>query len=93
LAGVLCFALVSVAGAIPAEAQFQPPCTLPFHEIQQHHSIDDACRMEGKSLDPAQLAQNTAKNNFCASEPAIDLTINDFAALPFRGVLTYAKVR
>src|SRR5207244_4365660 len=81
LASVLCFALLSVAGAIPAGAQLQPACRLPFHEIQQHHSIDDACRIEGNSLVPAQLAQNTAKNNFCAPEPAVDLTIDDFAAL------------
>src|SRR5689334_15974387 len=81
LAGVLCFTLLSVATAIPAGAQFQSTCTLPFHEIQQHHPIDAGCRAEGSSPVPAQLAQNRAKNNFCATEPAVDLTIDDFSGL------------
>ena len=92
LAGVLCFMLLSVATAIPAVAQFQSPCTVPFHEIQQHHPIDDGCRTEGESPDPAQLAQNTAKNNFCAPEPAVDLTIDDFIGLQRGDVIVVVEL-
>jgi len=51
-------------------------CTLPFAPIQRHHSIDDTCGADGNA-DPStkarQAAQNEAKNNFCASNPPVNI--------------------
>src|SRR5579884_3419329 len=51
-------------------------CTLPFAPIERRHSIDDTCGADGNS-DPStqarQAAQNEAKNNFCASNPPVNI--------------------
>jgi hypothetical protein len=53
-------------------------CTLPFAPIEVHHAIDDSCSATGSS-DPStergarEAAQNQAKNNFCASNPPVNI--------------------
>lgn len=57
------------------------PCTLPFDSIRQFHPIDESCGAGGSATDDAQIAQNTAKNNFCATGPAVSLTFDNFVQL------------
>jgi len=55
-------------------------CTLPFAAIQRHHAIDDSCPAPGNA-DPSsstdrvkrEVAQNLAKNNFCASNAPVNI--------------------
>lgn len=57
-------------------------CTLPFDRLKARHPIDDSCGEEGSSApDTPQAAQNTAKNDFCASSSPVTLTFQDFIDL------------
>jgi hypothetical protein len=49
-------------------------CQLPFAAIKEHHAIDDSCPASGNSqANTPQAAQNTAKNNFCASNKPVSI--------------------
>jgi len=53
-------------------------CALPFAGIQSHHSIDDTCAATGNADSSTEAgkrraAQNQAKNNFCASNPPVNI--------------------
>jgi hypothetical protein len=56
-------------------------CTLPFDPIKQIHAIDSSCGAIGTASTDPQAAQNTAKNNFCAPGPAVNLNFSNFAQL------------
>jgi len=75
-------AVFVLAFGIPiASAQgFDPGCTVPFDAIKEHHPIDDSCSIEGVGASDAHLAQNRAKNNFCAAAP-IRISYNSFLRL------------
>ncbi len=69
-------------GLNDARAQgFELPCTLPFDEIKEIHPIDDSCGIEGVGSSDAHLAQNRAKNNFCATGTPVRVTYNNFLRL------------
>ena len=74
VAGVaLALALVSTNGA--AQSAFRLQCH-PFKSLERKHPVDTSCRAaRGKSqAGTAQAAQNSAKNNFCATGPVVDIT-------------------
>src|ERR1700687_3675504 len=75
LASLLLFALR--AAGHPADQT----CPLPFAAIAQHHPIDDSCQPAGNAQNPAQEAQNRAKNNFCASGDPATVTVVSFRKL------------
>jgi hypothetical protein len=74
----------------PTEDHFKIPCgRFPFGGIRVHQLIDANCPSEGKVDDPnempdqrrAHIAQNIAKNNFCANGPPIPVRFPVFMAL------------
>jgi hypothetical protein len=83
LIAVLALSRISGFGA-PSEATGSPQdgfklgcSTLPFEVIKKPRPIDDSCGIHGdtnRTADAPQAAQNAAKNNFCASGPAILVT-------------------
>jgi hypothetical protein len=78
-----------VASTVPVLAQdaFVLACGLPYADIARKHSIDQSCPPDGHpaSANPnanANLAvEYRFKNNLCASEPAIDVTLADLIAM------------
>lgn len=61
---------------------FTPPCKLPFASIAQKQPIDSKCGMSGSPTNtPALAAQDTAKNNFCATGTPVVLTFDAFMTL------------
>ena len=66
---------------------FDLNCTLPFDAIKQSHpNIDEQCSIDGKASKggvpkQSKLAENHAKNNFCAPGPPIDITYDDLIKL------------
>ncbi len=65
----------------PANSALSVPCTLSFQSICQMHEIDDSCGPEGSATTDPQIAQNTAKNNFCASGTPANLSFKHFDTL------------
>lgn len=64
-----------------AQTPFKPGCTLPFNDIKVIHTIDKGCPIQGKAIKQnkeANLKQNKAKNNFCASGEPKQLKVQDF---------------
>ena len=81
VAGVaLALALVSTNTA--AQSAFRLRCH-PFKSLERKHPVDTSCRAaRGKSqAGTGQAAQNSAKNNFCATGPVVDLTHQQFLDL------------
>ncbi len=82
---LLSFALLAFAFHLSGQdglAQtFNPGCTVPFDAIKEHHPIDDSCSIEGVGASDAHLAQNRAKNNFCAATAPIRISYNSFLRL------------
>ena len=73
-------------GSAGAAAKFQPTCELPFPLATERREISDTCGVEGsgrggKALSTGNRLQNHAKNNLCASGPAVDLDFKDFLRL------------
>ena len=60
---------------------FMPNCELPFKAIAKKHQVDNSCGVEGISKNESNRLQNSAKNNFCANNAPIPMTINDFITL------------
>jgi len=54
---------------------------LPFDSIRQSHDIDELCAPGGEATTSAQLAQDEAKNNFCAAGSPVSLHFTDFDKL------------
>jgi hypothetical protein len=66
----------------PPTTVFAPRCTTPTYPSpapQTAPLIDSECGLSGSGGEEA--IQNIAKNNFCASGAATDMTIDDFAKL------------
>lgn len=57
------------------------PCALSFQSICQGHEIDASCGPDGSATTDAQKAQNTAKNDFCASGTPASLSFSHFDTL------------
>ena len=62
-------------------APFAPGCELPFHKIAKKHIVDSACTIEGYSKNESSRLQNIAKNNFCANNKPIQISLKDFSIL------------
>src|SRR5947207_2189292 len=76
------FALALILSAPLAAATFQPPCKLPFASLAKKQPIDSKCGMSGSPKNtPALAAQDTAKNNFCATGTPVVLTFDVYAPL------------
>jgi hypothetical protein len=88
---------ITTSGAPPTpgpSATPQPPghgfdtgCALPFDSIKQKHPIiDDSCTADGSKrgggdLSPGKLAENHAKNNFCATGAPVDISYDNLLQL------------
>jgi hypothetical protein len=77
VAMVLCS--LTIDGALAADA-FTPEC-LPYQRIAQKNPIDATCGPEGQPTSPAHAKEYIAKNYLCASNPVIDITLDDMIAL------------
>lgn len=89
-AAALCLLLSAHAArdaAPPAQDRpFEPGCTLPFDALKAEHPIDGKCPAGGKSslgpnVSQPHVLQNLAKNNFCVTGDATDISYNAFVAL------------
>ena len=61
---------------------FKPPCKLPFASLSTKEAIDSKCGMSGNPKNtPALAAQDTAKNNFCATGTPVVLTFDVYPAM------------
>jgi hypothetical protein len=80
-------ALLIVAGllasTVPSLAQdaFVPACDLPYAQIARKHPIDRSCPPEGNPASANHAAEYRFKNNLCAPEPPIDVTLPDLIAM------------
>ena len=79
-------AFLGIAGLAigrPAPAEdFQPGCTLPFDQIKSENlKIDAQCGIEGAGGSDEKVAENRAKNNFCATGSAASLSFVSFKKL------------
>jgi hypothetical protein len=69
-------------GRVLPSPDFVAGCALPFAGIEDHHSIDHACTIDGDlSADAANQEQNQTKNNFCATGTPVSATWNTFKKL------------
>ena len=67
---------------LAATSTFTPPCKLPFAALATKQPIDSKCGMSGATKNtPALAAQDTAKNNFCASGTPVVLTFDVYPGL------------
>lgn len=61
--------------------EFNPGCELPFDRIKETRPIDKNCGPGGNSTKAASVAQNKAKNNFCADGKPVTVTFGSFKRL------------
>jgi hypothetical protein len=67
-------AILALCSAARAQS-FQPGCNLPFDDIKgEDLKIDESCGIEGAGGSNEKIAENRAKNNFCASGQPASLT-------------------
>ena len=79
-------ALLAIAAAPLSADTFTPPCELPFAAIAKAQAIDQTCGISGLSTaKPALVAQDTVKNNFCATGTPVVLTFDVYPALQAAG--------
>jgi len=73
----------TLAIALPIwAASFTPPCKLPFAAISARQPIDSKCGQSGSPENkPALAAQDTAKNNFCATGSTVALSFEIYPSL------------
>ena len=72
--------IIAALFAATTSSTFTPPCKLPFTGAKQ--PIDSMCGMTGDAgSKPALAAQDTAKNNFCASGTPVVLTFDIYPGL------------
>lgn len=81
LAGIAGAALVLCTGTTALAKGFVPGCDLPFKSIAVKQPIDNICPIGGAAKGGAQLAQDQAKNNFCAAGDPVIVTFDTFAQL------------
>lgn len=81
LAGIAGIALVVSMGTTAVAKGFVPGCELPFKDIAVKQSIDNICPIGGAAKGGAQLAQDQAKNNFCATGDPVTVTFDTFSQL------------
>jgi len=63
-------------------ASFKPPCKLPFANISTKQPIDSKCGLSGSPKNTTALAaQDTAKNNFCATGTPVVMSFDMYPAL------------
>jgi hypothetical protein len=79
-----CFFLLMVSSVLtPRGAARQPDdlftlqCT-PFNAPSKHHPIDTQCGPSGNPVTEESRKQDVAKNNLCASGPAVLVTVSTF---------------
>jgi hypothetical protein len=81
----LLLALLLVVSCLPSNAQPGSACTRtdkfptscsPFHP-QHHQAIDDVCGPAGDATDAGDAAQDTAKNNLCATGDPVEISNDD----------------
>jgi len=74
---------LSLALATPLfGASFTAPCKMPFATLSAKEAIDSKCGMSGNPKNtPALAAQDTAKNNFCATGTPVVLTFDTYPAM------------
>lgn len=65
--------------AVPLPGMFSQTCLDPAYPSADATPIDSSCPVEGKG--GTEVAQNKVKNQFCASDPARPVTIQDLVAL------------
>src|SRR5262245_28660262 len=73
------FLLASAVAAFAQDA-FVPACPLPFAGAQKR-PVDRTCPPEGQPSTPAHADEYRAKNNVCAPEPVVDVTLADVLAM------------
>jgi hypothetical protein len=75
--------LVALTLATPLfAATFNPPCKLPFAAISTKQPIDSKCGLSGSPKNTTALAaQDTAKDNFCATGTPVVLTFDVYPGL------------
>src|SRR5262249_40971588 len=61
--------------------KFEIQCDFPKAASGKVQRVDRQCGVRGVGDTDAHLAQNTAKNNFCAQAPIATLTRDDFVKL------------
>jgi hypothetical protein len=72
--------LASTVSAFAQDA-FVPQCQLPYAQIAKKHPVDQSCPPEGTPDSPNHAIEYDAKNNLCAPEPAIDVTLDEVIAM------------
>src|SRR5262245_20330272 len=73
--------LVCLAEPIFGQDAFVPQCTLPYAQIAKKNPIDKSCPPQGQPLSEEHGNEYRAKNNLCAPDPAIDVTLADLIAM------------
>jgi hypothetical protein len=64
-----------------AQDAFVPQCDLPYSQIAKKNPIDKSCPPEGTPDSPNHAKEYQAKNNLCAPEPSINVTLADVIAM------------
>lgn len=77
---IISFIAICAAQIATAQTPFKAGCTLPFKVIKVVHTIDKTCPIQGSPIKinkEANLKQNRAKNNFCATGEAKVVKVKD----------------
>jgi hypothetical protein len=86
---VVCLAVACGATIEIAAANFQPQCEISFRHIASQGLDIESCPAQGDGATDAQRAQNTAKNNLCATGRPV-LTAGSVGARARQGALRSA---
>lgn len=72
-----------LASTLPlfAEDAFVPQCDLPYAKIAKKNPTDKSCPPEGTPETQNHAKEYRVKNNLCAPEPSIDVTLADIIAM------------
>jgi hypothetical protein len=73
--------LLTSTVSVFAQDAFVPACELPYAQIAKKNPIDKSCPPEGEPTSPSHANEYRTKNNLCAREPAIDVTVEDLIAM------------
>src|SRR5262249_48646623 len=74
--------LLAASSLAQQNKKFQPGCPLPaaLSGIPRT-TFDNTCGIKGASAAPTKIAESKAKNNFCASTPAVNITYDTLKEL------------
>jgi len=78
---IMVFAVLGFSSSVAQGEEFNPGCTLPFDHIKEARPIDKNCGPGGNSMKAESIAQNRAKNNFCADNKPVAVTFGAFKRL------------